>query len=455
MNQSQNPRTLRKLVTLSWVVPAIFAFLASGLVFGLLAYVDFRADQDAVIQNLSKSCEMVSRRVAAEVLLGANGRVAEVLENLRGELKLQKVWLSEIRPSNCQTSPQNRACIKRHRSRVVVYHEMSHVDQPKWVGVESSSRPLWDFFNWTIFAWSAVPVFAAFGLGLYFQQRLITKYVTTPIYSLVQLAETKGEIPNEWPSEMQTIARSLGESFQAREDAVFAMLARGVIHDIKTWIHSLMMATELANEAENLSSEQKQSRLEKLLKASNTQLPKIRTTIERALESGRDLDIAPNSNDLVQTLKHSVETLDGVAAEKGVSINRPTSWQSPPIAHDAEHLERAISNVLKNAIEAASAAEVNSIGKPTVSISTVMGPRNLDICIEDSGKGISISPRELLKPTRSTKKDGSGLGLYLANKIIRRHRGVITIGRSDVLGGAKFTISIPKSSGDVGGVHVN
>jgi two-component system sensor histidine kinase RstB len=250
---------------------------------------------------------------------------------------------------------------------------------------------------------------------------------------------------------MQTIAKSLGDSFQAREDAVFAMLARGVIHDIKTWIHSLMTATELANEAESLPPEQRQARLEKLLKASNTQLPKVRTTIERALESGRDLDVSPNSSNLTQTIEHSLDALEAVASEKGVMIKRPASWGNQQLEHDAEHLERAISNVLKNAIEAASISDNKSKDHPTVSVSTEIGPRNVEICIEDSGKGISVSPLELLKPTRSTKKDGSGLGLYLANKIVRSHRGAILIGKSESLGGAKFTISIPKSSSNIGG----
>ena len=450
MTKAPQPRTLRKLVTLSWVVPAIFAFLASGLVFGLFAFVDFRADRDAVVQNLSKSCEMVSRRVAAEVLLGQNGRVAEVLENLRDNLKLENAWLSESRPS-CNPLSGNGTCAVTNGRSVVVFHQVGHVDRPMWVGVSAKARPVTDFFNLTIFVWSAAPVFAAFGLGLYFQQRLINKFVTTPIYSLVSLAESKGEIPEDWPSELRSIAKSLGDSFQAREDAVFAMLARGVIHDIKTWIHSLMTATELANEASSLPSDQRLVRLESLLKASNTQLPKVRTTIERALESGRDLDISVNSSNLVQTIEHSIDTLSSVATEKGVVIQRPDSWAELVAHHDSEHLERAVSNVLKNAIEAASGAGGKSNERPTVKVSAITGRRGIEISIEDSGKGLSISPQELLKPTRSTKKDGSGLGLYLANKIVRSHRGAISVSRSDSLGGAKFTISIPNSSSDLGG----
>lgn len=450
MTKSPQPRTLRNLVTLSWVVPGMFAFLASGLVFGLFAFVDFRADRDAVVQNLSKSCEMVSRRVAAEVLLGQNGRVAEVLENLRDNLKLENAWLSESKPS-CRPSSENGTCSVTKGRNVVVFHQVGHVDRPMWVGVSAKARPITDFFNWTIFVWSAVPVFAAFGLGLYFQQRLINKFVTTPIYSLVSLAETKAEIPEDWPSELRSIAKSLGDSFQAREDAVFAMLARGVIHDIKTWIHSLMTATELANEASSLPSDQRVLRLESLLKASNTQLPKVRTTIERALESGRDLDISVNSSNLAQTIEHSIDTLSSVASEKGVVIQRPDSWAELIAEHDTEHLERAISNVLKNAIEAASGTGGRSNERPAVAVSAQTGPRGIEISIEDSGKGLSISSQELLKPTRSTKKDGSGLGLYLANKIVRSHRGAISVSRSDALGGAKFIISIPNSSSDLGG----
>jgi signal transduction histidine kinase len=67
----------------------------------------------------------------------------------------------------------------------------------------------------------------------------------------------------------------------------------------------------------------------------------------------------------------------------------------------------------------------------------------IEIGIFDTGHG--ISPENLEKifvPCYTTKKDGSGLGLTLTQKIIEAHNGTMKV-ESIINKGASFTIQLP------------
>ena len=301
---------------------------------------------------------------------------------------------------------------------------------------------------------------------------LINRYVIIPVQSLVQVAEARAPIPAQWPSEILDIAQELGRSFHAREEAVFAMLAKGIVHDIKTWVHSLLTATELVSEA---SPDLRPARLEALLKASTVQLPKIKRTIELALDGGRTIELRREACALGGTVRQAVESVRPQADAAGVRVSadltslnalsdlhalddlKAVHTADVVLAHDAVQLERALVNLLKNGIEAASAhTSPGLLGPREVTVSLVpstgatspsrpnpVGAFFISILIEDSGPGLRQDLHLNFKPTRSTKAGGSGLGLYIANKIVRAHGGAITARRSTTLGGAAFTVTIP------------
>lgn len=104
-------------------------------------------------------------------------------------------------------------------------------------------------------------------------------------------------------------------------------------------------------------------------------------------------------------------------------------------------LRQAFSNLLRNAVEACrSAATV-----PQVVIESSIDPvaRVSRIAVEDNGPGIDPSARErVFRPFFTSKRDGTGLGLALVQKIIVFHNGRVSIGRSP-LGGASLQITLP------------
>ena len=98
---------------------------------------------------------------------------------------------------------------------------------------------------------------------------------------------------------------------------------------------------------------------------------------------------------------------------------------------------KKIINVLKNSIE--------SLDKnlSTIKISTEHNKSNTKIIIEDNGKGMSEEDlNKICKPFFTTKNNGTGLGLYLSNEIIKGHEGKMVY-ESKEGKGTKLTITLP------------
>jgi signal transduction histidine kinase len=65
------------------------------------------------------------------------------------------------------------------------------------------------------------------------------------------------------------------------------------------------------------------------------------------------------------------------------------------------------------------------------------------IVVDDNGPGIAPAQRDqVFRPFFTSKRNGTGLGLALVQKIIVFHNGRITVGTS-ALGGARLQVSLP------------
>jgi signal transduction histidine kinase len=95
-------------------------------------------------------------------------------------------------------------------------------------------------------------------------------------------------------------------------------------------------------------------------------------------------------------------------------------------------------------------------GRGTVSVTAGRSGDDFVFEVGDSGPGIPEAEREaIFEPFYSTRAagEGTGLGLFLAKKIVGAHHGTIAVGRSD-LGGAAFVVRVPRAdraaAGDAG-----
>ncbi len=111
----------------------------------------------------------------------------------------------------------------------------------------------------------------------------------------------------------------------------------------------------------------------------------------------------------------------------------------PRVRGDAQLLERAVKNLLRNAV----LAEREARGKAAVVCRLERQPETVLLAIEDRGPGLPPEVRErLFQPFVTTRPDGVGLGLSLAHRIVGLHGGSLRLEDREG-GGTKATISFP------------
>ncbi len=141
-----------------------------------------------------------------------------------------------------------------------------------------------------------------------------------------------------------------------------------------------------------------------------------------------------------------VTLLKDEAAEKGIRICFEPDDSLPPIGLDPDLAHQVLLNLVRNAMQASP-----DNGTVTISISLsatnpsagflpgdAQGP-GLEFRVRDEGPGVPDKSREtIFEPFQTTKKSGTGLGLYVSYQIMEKHGGALWV-EDDEGKGAVFT----------------
>jgi two-component system sensor histidine kinase HydH len=111
------------------------------------------------------------------------------------------------------------------------------------------------------------------------------------------------------------------------------------------------------------------------------------------------------------------------------------------VPFDEAKLEQVVSAVLANAIEA-------SPPHGRVAMSVVPEPEAIVVRVQDEGAGIPSARRaRLFTPFSSTKPSGTGIGLWLSQKIVDAHGGSISLSDAGPVRGTTVEIRLPIQRG--------
>ena len=90
-----------------------------------------------------------------------------------------------------------------------------------------------------------------------------------------------------------------------------------------------------------------------------------------------------------------------------------------------DDFKRAILNIVLNAVEAL--AQVTG-RRRELEVALTRDDKEVRLAISDNGTGMDEEEKErIFTPYFTTKKQGTGLGLFIAQKIIKDHRGTVTV----------------------------
>jgi signal transduction histidine kinase len=117
---------------------------------------------------------------------------------------------------------------------------------------------------------------------------------------------------------------------------------------------------------------------------------------------------------------------------------------------DRTRLGQVFLNLLSNAIDACRSSGPRGAADPAthvIRVRTADVPGGVSVEIEDSGVGIPAELRSrIFEPFFTTKEQerGTGLGLYITQRIVREHGGSIEL-RQSAPGGTCFVVRLPES----------
>jgi PAS domain S-box-containing protein len=212
-------------------------------------------------------------------------------------------------------------------------------------------------------------------------------------------------------------------------------LAAGIAHEIRNPLGNIAASAQLCLSKHELPiNAMKHLRI--ILKNSEN----ANKIVKSLLGFAKQREISFKIGDINQVIKSACELVKARCAKRHVILTKKLPRRLPQIILDENAMEEAFLNFILNALDA-----MTKGGR--LIITAYLDSQNNEIVVNfsDTGEGI---PQEYLdkifQPFFTTKRDGVGLGLCLAQQVINYHKGKLNI-KSKVMQGTEVEVRLPIS----------
>jgi C4-dicarboxylate-specific signal transduction histidine kinase len=126
---------------------------------------------------------------------------------------------------------------------------------------------------------------------------------------------------------------------------------------------------------------------------------------------------------------------------KNISLSKQLTKKLPEVSGDRVQLQQVFLNLIINATDA-----MKNSKEKRLHISTAKnGGEGIIVCVKDSGSGFDQKEKDnVFEPFFTTKKEGMGMGLPIAQTIIKALHGEIWVENNEE-GGASLFVTLPAS----------
>lgn len=216
-----------------------------------------------------------------------------------------------------------------------------------------------------------------------------------------------------------------------------------MVHDLRSPLSVIRSSADLMlTEKDNLTPEQITDLLNQT-KISSTRLLNIVTDLlDLAKIDAGKIELFSKPEDLNAILDETYKQYFPQAKDRGVNIITDLDQNIKLVNLDAEKIRHVLSNLLSNAVKYTEPGD-------TVFIISKLKADCVEVCISDTGKGISDEDKPKLfnkyvQAVEHKKKNqvGTGLGLSIVKGVIEAHKGKIWI-EDNQPKGTKFLFTLP------------
>jgi signal transduction histidine kinase len=170
---------------------------------------------------------------------------------------------------------------------------------------------------------------------------------------------------------------------------------------------------------------------------------RIRKMVLDILFYAKERDIRWERIDALSFAEEVAKVVEPKIKSAGIEFEKNFDLKIGELEINAGYVHSALLNILDNAADACTRDDSKQKHKITFEVKQDKGHIIFDIA--DNGIGMDDETREkIFTPFFSLKGEkGTGLGLFISNKIIQQHGGEITV-KSKLGQGTRFGVKIPK-----------
>jgi len=264
--------------------------------------------------------------------------------------------------------------------------------------------------------------------------------------------DTFVEVPHELsvrvvPTDLEGVPHTIVEirdvaalvSAERRESSVMRSLARVgeeaavLAHELRSPVSALELALKAV--ARNLGADERL-----LLDDLRGRMRRLEDLLRRTLSFSRPLELELSPVPVSEAFGAALERESAALARAHLRPVVHIAPHTPPLSADARALDDLLANLVRNACEAQpNGGRLRLAAAPE-------GSERVRVTVEDGGPGIPLAEREeVFRPFRTTKPDGTGLGLALARKIVEEHGATVTLGDAEG-GGLRILLDWPAAT---------
>jgi PAS domain S-box-containing protein len=239
----------------------------------------------------------------------------------------------------------------------------------------------------------------------------------------------------------------LTEVLRAQKSAAWQEVARRIAHEIKNPLTPIQLSAQrlqrfLERSDPSESAATRHSELSKLVQECSRLIEREVSTLAELVNEFSQFvrfptaKLAPiNANTIVH---QAVEVFSGRL--DGITLKTMLAENLPAVRADGGLLRSVVVNLIDNAAEA---LENSAFREILVSTKAHSDAETVEICVSDTGTGISPEDKDkLFLPHFSTKDRGTGLGLAIAARIVAEHGGSIHV-EDNLPIGSRFLVELP------------
>ncbi|QDZ07534.1 HAMP domain-containing protein [Sphingomonas panacisoli] len=202
--------------------------------------------------------------------------------------------------------------------------------------------------------------------------------------------------------------------------AAWSDVARRIAHEIKNPLTPIQLAAERLQRRYGKAIEEGDTIFGQLTDTIVRQVGDLRRMVDEFSSFARMPKPVFHQESLIDLTRQALFLHEVAHPAIRFSLSAPDTL---PLVCDRRQIGQALTNIVKNAVEAIEARGEGLAGM--VAVTLALGERDATVEVADDGIGLPVERDRIVEPYMTTRARGTGLGLAIVKKIIEEHCGTI------------------------------